>query len=124
MAGAAFTWNSGRPLNGFGIHPTDPFAAVYGAASFYVNGQPSPRGSRGEGDSIKTLDLMLKYDMSIGEKSNLTLKLDVFNVFNWDNVTKVDEMGDESSGAPNDTFLLPTSFQARRSMRLGLYFDF
>ena len=124
MGGAAFTWSSGRPLNGFGNHPTDVFAAAYGSESFFVNGVPTPRGTVGEGDSIKTLDLMLKYDMAVGQKGNLTVKLDIFNVFNWDGVTEVDELGDEDSGGPNDTFLLPTNFQAERSMRLGLYFDF
>jgi hypothetical protein len=67
---------------------------------------------------------MLKYDMAFGQKGNLTLKLDVFNVFNWDSVTQVDELGDEDSGGPNDTFLLPMAYQTARSMRLGLYFDF
>jgi hypothetical protein len=124
MGGAALTWSSGRPLNGFGNHPTDAFAAAYGSESFFVNNQPTPRGSFGEGDSVKTLDLMLKYDMAFGQKGNLTLKLDVFNVFNWDSVTQVDELGDEDSGGPNDTFLLPMAYQTARSMRLGLYFDF
>jgi outer membrane receptor for ferrienterochelin and colicin len=128
MGGAAFTWSSGRPLNGFGVHPTDVFAAAYGSESFFTQGQPVPRGSVGEGESIKNLDLMLKYDMAFGQKGNLTLKLDVFNVFNWDAVTEVDELGDEdvtSPGGPaNDTYLLPTNFQAERSMRLGLFFSF
>jgi hypothetical protein len=122
--GAAFSWMSGRPQNGFGRHPTDFFASLYGDESFFTNGQPVPRGSVGEGESIKNLDLMLKYDMAFGQKGNLTLKLDVFNVFNWDGVTEVDESGDESSGSPNDTYLLPTGFQAERSMRLGLFFSF
>jgi hypothetical protein len=124
MGGAAFTWSSGRPINGFGVHPTDAFAAAYGAESFFVQGQATPRGSVGELSSLKTLDLMLKYDVAFGQKGNLTLKLDVFNVFNWDTVTEVDELGDEDTGSPNDTYLLPTNFQAERSMRLGLYFDF
>ena len=124
MGGASFTWSSGRPLNGFGRHPNDVFAAAYGNESFFVNGQPVPRGSVGEGDSIKSLDLMLKYDMSFGQKGNLTLKLDAFNVFNWDGITEVDETGDKNSGAPNPEYLLPLNFQAERSMRLGLYFDF
>jgi hypothetical protein len=123
--GVAFTWASGRPLNGLGIHPTDFLASLYGSGSFFVDGQPVPRGSVGEGESIKTLDLMLKYDMGIGQKGNLTLKLDVFNIFNWDGVTEVDELGDEDFvGGPNDTYLLPTWFQPERFMRLGLYFDF
>ena len=124
MGGVAFTWSSGRPLNSFGVHPTDPFAALYGNYSFYTNGQPTPRGFAGEGESIKTLDLMLKYDMSIGQRGNLTLKLDVFNVFNWDGVTEYDETAEQFFGGPNDTYLLPRVFQAERSMRLGVYFDF
>jgi hypothetical protein len=123
--GVAFTWRSGRPLNGLGIHPTDFLASLYGSQSFFVDGQTVPRGSVGEGESIKNLDLMFKYDMDIGQKGNLTLKLDVFNIFNWDGVTQVDELGDdEDFGGPNDTYLLPTVFQTARSMRLGLYFDF
>jgi len=128
MGGAAFTWATGRPINGFGVHPTDVFAQAYGSESFYVQGQPVPRGSVGELSDLKNLDLMLKYDMAFGQKGNLTLKLDIFNVFNWDTVTEVDELGDESIATPggpaNDTYLLPTNFQAERSMRLGLYFTF
>jgi hypothetical protein len=128
MGGAAFTWASGRPINGFGVHPTDVFAQAYGSEAFFVQGQAVPRGSVGELSSLKNLDLMLKYDMAFGQKGNLTLKLDVFNVFNWDTVTEVDEIGDEDISSPggpaNDTYLLPTNFQAERSMRLGLYFTF
>ena len=47
QAGANVRVESGIPRNSFGYHPTDTFARAYGAASFYTNSQPVPRGSFG-----------------------------------------------------------------------------
>jgi hypothetical protein len=46
--GSTIFWQSGRPLNCFGVHPTDEFAAEYGAQSHFCFGQPVPRWSMGE----------------------------------------------------------------------------
>ena len=45
---SANAWfRSGRPVNGFGWHPTDTWAQTYGNHSFFNGGVPCPRGCLG-----------------------------------------------------------------------------
>src|SRR3546814_15235364 len=62
---------SGRPINCFGNHPTDGFAAAYGSESFYCDGELVPRGSRGRTDWVNQLALGIGYrPMWADEKLN------------------------------------------------------
>ena len=55
----------------------------------------------------------------------LQFKMDVFNVFNSRKVTSVSEIAeDAATGATVETYLLPTSFQAPRSVRFMVQYDF
>lgn len=119
----AYRFTSGRPRNAFGIHPTDQFSALYGAESFFAQGVPVPRGSRGEGPDIHTIDLGLTYQRDVGS-GTLTARLDVLNVFDFDEVTEFDDIADEDSGAASPTFNLPLYFQPPRQVRIGLQYDF
>ncbi len=83
------TWRTGRPINSFGVHPTDPDAQGYGADSFYTFGEATPRGHYGTTDDITFLDLMVKYDFRWGV--DWFVRMDVFNLFNQDAVTEVQE---------------------------------
>ncbi len=121
--GANYLIQSGRPINCFGIHPTDAFAAEYGAESFFCGGQPSPRGSLGRTPSITTLDLSAQYTMNIGT-TDVLFTLDVFNVFNSDKKIRVREVGDTDGGAADPNFGKTTSYQLPRSLRLSARFNF
>lgn len=116
-------YNSGRPINSFGVHPTDPFASLYGAESFYDQGVFTPRGTRGRTPGVRNIDLGLKYERDFGPNT-LTFRADVFNVFNYNTLTEVDEVADEESGVASPTYGLPTFFQSPRSVRLGVTWDF
>jgi outer membrane receptor protein involved in Fe transport len=117
--GASVGYRDGRALNSFGVH-TDPFAATYGNESFYRQLEFLPRGSFGRSDDITDVDLTAKYDLDLSEKVALTFRADVFNVFDFDTATELDEQGDEESGAVNEHFLDDLSFQQPRAVRFNV----
>ncbi len=123
QASAAFQFSSGRPRNAFGYHPTDVYARLYGPQSFFEQGTLVPRGSLGTTPDIYRLDLGLKYTRDAFVGGELTVRLDIFNVFDMDAETEVDERADRYWGAqPSDTFGLPIRFQRPRAVRIGLQF--
>lgn len=124
QASAAFQFQSGRPKNAFGVHPTDPFAQLYGAESFFNQGQLVPRGTLGRTDDIINIDAGLKYTRDFDNGGTLVARLDIFNLFDFDDVTEVDEVADEESGVASQTFSLPTRFQRPRTIRVGLEYNF
>ncbi|MBN8430212.1 TonB-dependent receptor [Microbulbifer salipaludis] len=117
--GANFMWQTGRPLNCFGEHPTDLFAQDYGDESFYCDGQLVRRGSVGRTQNYWNLDLSAQYPVEFGNNQKLLLSLDVFNALNNDTITEVNE-----SGLNPATYLEPLVYQAPRSIRLGVRYDF
>jgi hypothetical protein len=121
--GANLLYQTGRPISCFGTHPTDVFAADYGASSHFCQGKAVPRGSLGNTDTITNIDLSAQYDLKIGN-SNVLLSLDVFNVFNFDSVARVSEEGDTFSGAADPDFLKPVQYQRPRALRLSARYNF
>ena len=114
---------TGRPKNAFGVHPTDDFAALYGAESFFNQGVFTPRGSLGRTSTTLRVDLGTKYEMEIGNQL-LTFRADVFNIFDSHTVTQIQETADEESGVAAATYNLPYRFQTPRYMRMGVTWDF
>ncbi|GAB3022414.1 TonB-dependent receptor [Bowmanella dokdonensis] len=109
IVGANFSYQSGRPINAFGEHPTDAFAAAYGSESFYEQGVLVPRGSRGTTSSVTQLDLSLSYTTMLGDYE-LTFRGDVFNVLDSDTVTEVEEIADSESEYRDDGTPLPNRY--------------
>ncbi len=122
--GAAAFYRDGRPLNAFGVHPTDEFSALYGAESFFNQGTPVQRGTVGRTSEVFNMDLSAKYNWDLGDRANLQLRLDAFNIFDQSTVTEVDESADEESGAVNTTYLEATRFQSPRGVRFMVGIDF
>ena len=88
-------------------------------------GEPVPRGSLGRTSDLYRLDLGLKYTREAFADGELTLRLDVFNLFDFDEETEVDEYADSWwGGRPSPTFGLPIRFQQPRTVRLGLQYKF
>ncbi|SET62065.1 TonB-dependent receptor [Thalassotalea agarivorans] len=92
---------SGAPISKFARHPygVDSCAAgspweecngaYYDHVSFYdASGNPAPRGYFGTTDWIKDLDLSAMYETDLAG-GNLMLKATVYNVFNFDTQTTV-----------------------------------
>ena len=121
----AFEYASGRPRNALGHHPTDPYAQLYGSGAFFRQGELVPRGSLGRTPDIYRFDLGFKYTREAFAGGELTVRLDIFNLFDFDEETEVDEYAEMWwSGRPSETFGLPVRFQQPRSVRLGMQYKF
>ena len=131
-----------------GVHPqTDPssldddFAAYYGAASWYCditddgvrNSVATPRGSLFESDWLTQVDMTFAYTISDrwgipGE--GVTLRADVFNVFDFQNELDFNEFGEidvgiyPGPGQINPNFGKVTSYQTPRFVRLSASIKF
>jgi outer membrane receptor protein involved in Fe transport len=121
--GGNLFYRTGRPINSFGLHPTDEFARSRGADSFFTGGEPRPRGCCGRTDDVWSLDLMGGYRFALGGL-DLSLRVDVFNVFDNDAVTEVEERAEDDAGAPNPLYGEALVHQIPRRVRLGFGVSF
>lgn len=125
VVGANVNVSSPRPFGCIGLHPTDQFAQAYGAASNYCNGQLVPRGTAAESDWIKQIDMSLRY--TVPENiipGDLVLRADIFNIFNFEGTTDINEFGEDGAGVPDANYRAPLGYQAPRSVRLGFDLTF
>ena len=134
---------SGRPLNCFGLldldpalpTPTDPNFTAHPYGSSFMrcsttgdatddnSVQRFPRGTKGRLPWTQTYDLNLAYKPNWAK--GLQFKVDVFNVLNKQKVTTVLEGAEvAATGAAANTYLLPATFQAPRSVRFMVQYDF
>ena len=136
---------SPRKFGCFGLHPdatgdrivdrspNGPGARLnlYGAASHFCDGavvggtpgvsQSVPRGTGPTSDWFANIDVSARYNLELPTGTNMTLRADVFNIFNFNNVTIVDEFGETGSGTPRlNDFGTPIAYQPPRSVRFGL----
>ncbi|HJR74289.1 MAG TPA: TonB-dependent receptor [Luteimonas sp.] len=132
--GANLLVQSGRPVNCLGVlYPyhggIHPYGSSFMRCGNTVAGGVSgpsvarPRGTSGRLPWTSNLDLNLAYAPNWAE--GLQFKVDVFNVLNSQKVTSVIENAeDPTTGLPADTYLMPASFQAPRSVRFMVQYDF
>jgi hypothetical protein len=99
----------------------------YGAFSQYCLGRLQPRGTGLDGAGLKSdwvtnLDMSVRYDIALASKSKVTLRADVFNIFNFKGVTDVDQVGevDYNSDAIRPEYGSPIGYQRPRYVRLGV----
>lgn len=141
MLSSNFLLQSGRPLNCYGFVPdTVPdFNPVgsFGGSGSYSSGSSFfcvdstgksvlvPRGTVGRTPWIYQLDMGLAWQPQLGN-GNLTLKLDVFNLFNFQRALRLDETADRTRSAPehNPNYLQVTDFQQPRYVRFTARYDF
>ncbi|MFZ6873519.1 TonB-dependent receptor [Undibacterium sp. Di27W] len=123
---------AGRPTNCKGTFPNpDPRAVNYGinynSASFYCYGTtasknvPSPRGTAGNLEWDRNLDMNLVYKPR--QVPGLIFKLDVFNVFNAQTVQKIEERYNNFNVLRN-LYGGVLSLTAPRSVRLGAEYNY
>jgi hypothetical protein len=138
--GANLNSTSGRPLSRIGFVPstTPGDASRYTSAStyYYLNSAGvtvlGQRGGEGRTPWTNTLDVQAAYTMKLGGEKKLTLQADIFNVFNSQQATELNEINDYSRGTTTVGTLgrlsmnygNPTSFQAPRSVRLTARYQF
>ena len=78
------------------------------------------RGSVSQSNWVINMDLLLSWNVS----DNLNVRMDVFNLFNFDSVDDIREYGDQGTGAIDPNYLKPTSYQTPRKVRLGFKYSF
>jgi hypothetical protein len=116
--GGNLTALSGRPVNAFGLnHPDGP--PVYGNTFFLENQDGSfesvPRGSEGRTPWTVQLDLSAIYAFEAWGNSNVELRAEVFNVFDADSATEINEFAEQEP----QNFRLPQVYQRPRYVRFG-----
>ena len=121
--GGNFFYSTGRPVNSFGLHPSDEDARSYGPNSFYTAGEPRARGCCGRTDDVWSLDVMARYDFRLGSLEG-NLRLDVLNVFDNHAVTEVEERAEDATGAPDPYYRETIAHQTPRRVRLGVGVSF
>lgn len=135
--------SSGRPTSCLGfVPPTVPDFAGSGqytsASAYYCIKDPTKpaevvqRGSVGRTPWTTSFDLQVAYIPQWAQKK-LTLQVDIFNLFNSQKATEVNEVRDYSRAESNATafplrqganYLSPTGFQDPRSVRLTARYEF
>ncbi|MGV3577660.1 TonB-dependent receptor [Brevundimonas sp.] len=125
LIGANVTVASPRAFGCLGYHPTDEFAQVYGAASYYCNGRSTPRGTQLESDWTQQIDLSVRYTLPFEVPGDLVFRADIFNVFDLEGVTDVYEFGEvDGVGDADPNYGQPIGYQAPRYVRLGFDWTF
>jgi outer membrane receptor protein involved in Fe transport len=113
---------SGAPRNCIGELPADlKWDHDYGAAYFYCNGVATPRGSQGRLPWQALLDVNVAYMPRFAK--GLSLKVDVFNLFDQQTVQRYNETR-EDGGAIAKNYLQVASRTAPRSVRLTAEYQF
>ena len=137
---------SGAPISCIGFLPTDDnhpeggatldnVNQLYGPSSSYCNAghNPdgsaiqalSPRGAFGRTPWVKSFDFGLAWMPPI-DTGHLTLRIDVFNLFNSNTAVRVVETHDTNATVPEtvNSFGLPSDFQQPRYVRFTARLDF
>ncbi len=141
--GLSYRGNSGTPISYIGGHP------LYGPSEAFI----IQRGSGGRTPWVNNIDSNVGVNYRMGKTNVVSLTVDVFNIFNFQGVTSVDQNYTFSSVLPveggvkagdltpgmvdnidtgeklteeelNPNFKKPTQYQAPRQIRLGLKYTF
>ena len=146
LVGGSFRAQSGIPFNQLIPHPVygnnEGFGVIRGTAvvptvATTIAGFPNIVDSIGSTRTPTTmnLDLNAYYPIQLGEKKELRLQVDWFNVFNTQRAIRLDETFQINSGIsgvanipanrlPNPFYGAGTIFQFPSSLRLGIKFQF
>jgi hypothetical protein len=120
--GATFNYYTGTPVNRLGFaDQVQPFP--YTRYELFL----TPRGSEGRTPDTTRLDLNLGYAFKVRQKQQVRVMMDVTNVLNSQSAVTVDQRYNFSGldvGQTNPYFKAPTTFQAPRSIRLGVRYSF
>lgn len=116
--GVAFYFQTGRPIT--------RLVDVVDYGIFLL----SPRGDLGRTDSVTSVDVHADYAIPIFRKQQVSVGMDIFNVFNVQAVTSVEELGGEvfaddlTNVVTYDYFLGPLDYQPSRTIRFVLRYSF
>jgi len=123
LLGANLAVSSGRPVNMFGIEHPDG-TPIYGD-TYWVQDPVSAelrqvtRGTAGRTDWVVQLDLSAIYYINLGDRADVELRAEVFNVMNNQSVQERYEFGELAAGTPDPRWNTPQAYQTPRYVRLG-----
>jgi Carboxypeptidase regulatory-like domain len=126
--GGNFLAASGRPKNCLGnFDPTGLDAnryydLGYGSAFHYCNGKAAPRGTAGNLPWDVALDANVVYQPAAAK--GLSLRMDVFNVFNKQSAQAVDEVYNSGDTTVSSTYGRVISYTAPVSVKFTLQYEF
>jgi len=101
----------------------DPQAVNPGGAIFLKSYTPVQRGNLGRTPAIMNLDLHADYPIQTGT-STLRVMLDVFNVLQLQKATSFDNNVELLAGVTDPDYTRPLAYQAPRTWRLAVRWDF
>lgn len=129
--GANFYAQSGRAYGCIGYDENDPSAGGQPSSWHCIRGGQSvstPRASQGRTGWVTNTDINFTYDVVPYREGfgAVSAAVDVFNLFNERNVTRVVEQGEVTDviGTPNPAWGMRRSFQSPRSVRFTLRYNF
>jgi hypothetical protein len=116
ITGLTFRVSSGYPINVLGSYP------YYGYREVYL----LPRGDGGRTPFLYTVDLSLRYQHSFGKGTTLSVSLDLFNLFNLQQVAGVDELYSQDDTQPinNGRVADLRHLKAMDGTRVNLFYNF
>jgi outer membrane receptor protein involved in Fe transport len=128
LIGANTFIQSGRPINSFGIDHPDGLP-IYGDTYYVTNPNTGelnfiPRGTAGRTDWVVRFDLSAIYSFNWGDRADVELRAEVFNLLDGDSVTEVYEFAELSIGETDPRLHAATAYQTPRYFRLGATFRF
>jgi hypothetical protein len=102
---------------------TDPDATRPGAV-FLQSYTPVERGNLGRTPNVTTVDMHADYPFTFSNKTQLRLFLDVFNVLDSQTTTSYDDNLELTAGVSDPDFGKALAYQAPRTVRFGMRWDF
>jgi hypothetical protein len=101
---------------------------VTGLPQFLYDYTPVQRDFNGRTPATVNLDLHLAYSLGLRKDTSLTFALDIFNLFNTQEVVLFDDVLELQQGEPNPNNGRPTvairAFQEPRTLRFGVRYNF
>jgi hypothetical protein len=110
---------SGRPKSAFGDSLPEDYGSDYQyGATYYPYNQYCQRGCMGREGWRFNVDLNMVYNVTFIDGVDATLRMDIFNIFNVNNVLKTEETL-STGGNYNPAYGLPTTVETPRYVRLS-----
>jgi hypothetical protein len=125
--GVTYQWDFGFSLTTLVKFQTGtPLNKLYGLIDYDNNGELAAggRGSMGRTPNTLNFDLSGQYVWKLANKHQISLRADIFNLWNVHKPVTYDQDYEAAVDAPNANFMNVLNYQTARRVRLGLKYQF
>ncbi|WP_257312499.1 TonB-dependent receptor [Geothrix fuzhouensis] len=125
--GVTYQWDFGFSLTTLVKFQTGtPLNKFYGLIDYDNNGELAAggRGSMGRTPNTLNFDLSGQYVWKLANKHQISLRADIFNLWNVHKPVTYDQDFEQAVDAPNANFMNVLTYQTARRVRLGLKYQF